>query len=213
MSPSHPLPPLSSTPRTQLIRHAERGATDRAALNAVIDEALIGHFATVVEGVPRVLPFVPWRVGDEVFFHAHIKNSLAVASTAPDAAESCMTITLLDGMVMARSAFHHSANFRCAVIYGRPRLVTDAAEKARVLQAMMDKVTPERAQDIRPANDKELNATAVVGLSLAEASLKCRSGGPIDAAADYGLPVWAGVIPYALTAGAPITDFNQEPPK
>jgi nitroimidazol reductase NimA-like FMN-containing flavoprotein (pyridoxamine 5'-phosphate oxidase superfamily) len=92
-------------------------------------------------------------------------------------------------------------------------LVTDLAEKASVLQAMMDKVTPDRAQDVRPANDKELNATAVVGLSLAEASLKCRSGGPIDAAADYDLSVWAGVIPYALTAGAPITDFNQEPPK
>ncbi len=209
---AEPMLPLSSTPRTTLLRHPERGDTDRAALYALIDEALVAHFAAVVDGMPRILPFVPWRVGDEIFFHGHLKNGLIAAATAEGAAQSCVTITQLDGMVMARSAFHHSANFRCAVIYAQARLVTDPAEKASVLQAMMEKVTPDRVADIRPANSKELNATAVVGLSLAEASLKCRQGGPIDAAEDYALPVWAGVVPYSLVAGTPITDSNTSAP-
>lgn len=211
MSSPSALPPLSSTDRTRLVRHSERTETDRAALHAVIDEALVGHLALVVDGVPRILPFVPWRVGEEVFIHGHLKNSLMVAAAAKGA-QACMTITLLDGLVMARSAFHHSANFRSAVIYGTPRLVSDADEKAALLHQMMIKVTPDRVSAIRPANSKELNATAVLGLSLAEASLKVRTGGPIDAEADYDLPVWAGVVPLTLTAGIPITDTNTAPP-
>ena len=204
------LPPLSSTDRTRLVRHSERAVTEREALYAVIDECLVGHLALVVDGVPRILPFFPWRVGDEVFIHGHLKNSLIVA--AAQGAPACMTFTLLDGLVMARSAFHHSANFRSAVVYGTPRLLSDAAEKAAVLHQMMVKVTPDRAEAIRPANSKELNATAVLGLSLAEASLKVRTGGPIDAADDYGLPVWAGVVPLRLEAGVPETDTNTAPP-
>lgn len=205
------LPPLSSTERTRLARHSERAVTDRNALYALIDEVLVGHLALVIDGTPRILPFVPWRVGDEVFIHAHLKNSLVTAAAAPGA-QACMTFTLLDGLVMARSAFHHSANFRSAVVYGTPRLVRDVDEKAAILHQMMVKVTPDRADTIRPANTKELNATAVLGLSLAEASLKVRTGGPVDAEADYGLPVWAGVIPLRLTAGEPITDTNTAPP-
>lgn len=211
-SPNSPLPTLSSTPRTTLQRHPDRSSDDRALLNAIVDEALVAHLAVVMDGAPHIIPFIPWRVGDEVFIHGHLRNAIIAAAAAGDA-DCCFSITHLDGLVMARSAFHHSANFRSAVIFGKARLVTDETEKASLLQAMMEKITPDRAADVRAPNAKELNVTAVLGLSLAEASVKVRAGGPVDAEADYALPVWAGVVPYALGAGTPITDPNTAPPQ
>lgn len=199
------------TPRTRIKRVSKRAVYDREVVHAVLDEALVCHVGVQLADRVMVQPTLHWRVGEEVFIHGLAKNGLFAGLLG--GAEACITVTLMDGLVLARSAFHHSANYRSVMIYGRARLVDDPAEKETVLIAMMDKVAPGRWPEVRGPNVQEMKSTVVLGFALEEVSAKIRRGPPIDDAEDYGLPVWAGVVPLSLVPGEPVQDMATEPPK
>jgi nitroimidazol reductase NimA-like FMN-containing flavoprotein (pyridoxamine 5'-phosphate oxidase superfamily) len=194
------------TDRTRLRRHAERGRFDRATVHAIVDEAYVAHVGFVVDGAPHVLPMTYGRIGDELYLHGAVGN--AMLRSVVDA-EVCVTITLLDGLVLARSAFHHSMNHRSVVIFGRGQRVDDPDEKRRAFDAIVDHVLPGRSAVARPTSDAELRTTLVIKVAIDEASAKVRTGGPIDDDADLDLPVWAGVVPIDTVAGAPEQDEAQ----
>ena len=190
--------PLSSTPRTTINRLRERGRTDRSDLDAVLGAGLICHLGVVIDGVPVVLPTGYGWIDQTLYLHGSSANkSLLMAADQ----QICVTVTLLDGLVCARAVFHHSMNYRSAVIFGEARLVTDAGEKLAALRAVTEHLVPGRWDHAREPNRKELAATAVLALPLAEASVKIRSGGPKDDPEDYDSGIWAGVLPSALTFG------------
>jgi len=192
-------PPLSSTPRTTIHRLRERGRVDRGALDAVLSAGLVCHLGVVIDGVPVVLPTGYGRIEQTLYLHGSSANrSLLMA----DGQEICVTITLLDGLVCARAVFHHSMNYRSAVIFGAARLVTGADEKLAALRAVTDHLVPGRWDHVREPTRKELAATAVIAVPLDEASVKVRAGGPKDEPEDYDSGIWAGVLPAALTFGA-----------
>src|SRR5215467_10579521 len=194
----HTFRPLSATERTTLRRLRERGSTDRAALHAVLDAALICHMGVVIDGVPVVLPTGYGRIDETMYLHGSSANrSLRFAAGT----EVCVTVTLLDGLVCARSVFHNSMNYRSAVVYGTPRLVTDEDERLAADQAITEHLIPGRWASSRRPTRKEMAATAVLALPLDEASVKARTGGPKDEEEDYDLDVWAGVLPVTLTVG------------
>src|SRR5580693_6491027 len=168
---------LSSTPRTELGRHRERGRTERDDLYAVLDAGLICHLGVVVDGAPLVLPTGYGRIGDTLYLHGSSANKSLLAAAGQTV---CVTITLLDGLVCARAVFHHSMNYRSAVIFGTARLVEDPQEKLAALEAVTNHLVPGRWDHSRPPTRKELAATAVIALPLDEASVKVRSGGPKD---------------------------------
>ncbi|QYC44373.1 Pyridoxamine 5'-phosphate oxidase [Nonomuraea coxensis DSM 45129] len=194
---------LSATPRTTLGRSKERGSTDRNDLYDVLDSGLICHLGVVVDGCPMVVPTGYGRLGDTLYLHG---STGARSLRAADGGEVCVTVTHLDGVVLARSIFHHSVNYRSAIVYGTARLVTDPDELLAGLRALSERLAPGQWDHVRPPNRKELAATAVLALPLEEASVKTRSGGPVDEEEDYGLPVWAGVLPLVTTWGAPEPD-------
>lgn len=198
-----PLSPtqLSATPRSTPGRHGERARTDRSELYSLLDEGLICHLAVVLDGAPVVLPTCYGRIGDTVYLHGSTgATSLRGGANTP----VCVTVTLLDGLVYARSVFSHSANYRCAVVHGVPVPVTDDAEKADALRAIVENVTPGSWDHARTPTRKELAATSVLALSLAEASVKVRSGPPGDGdSEDAAGPAWAGVLPVRTTFGQP----------
>lgn len=204
-----PFDELSLTPRTKLRRQAERGRFDRATVNAVLDEAYIAHVGFVVDGEPRVLPMTYGRDGEVLYLHGAAGNAMLRASAD---AQVCVTVTLLDGLVLARSAFHHSMNFRSVVLLGTATKVTDDAEKRHAFDVIVDHVVPGRSQVARPSNDLEGRATMVLRLPIHEGSAKVRAGGPIDDPDDLDLPVWAGVVPLRLTPGTPEQDPAQTQP-
>lgn len=189
---------LSRTERSRLHRLRERGRSDRAELYAVLDAGLICHLGAVVDRSPVVLPTGYGRAGDILYLHGSTANRLLLAADGQDA---CVTVTHLDGMVCARAIFHHSMNYRCAVVFGRPRLITDEPGKLAGLQAVTEQLIPGRWAQARPPTRKELAATAVLALSLDEASVKVRTGPPKDEPEDYQLDIWAGMVPSALTFG------------
>jgi nitroimidazol reductase NimA-like FMN-containing flavoprotein (pyridoxamine 5'-phosphate oxidase superfamily)/GNAT superfamily N-acetyltransferase len=194
-------PPLSSTDRTRLRRHPERGHTDRATLDAILDAGWVVHIAfDAGGGQPIVIPTTYVRHGDHLYVHGAIASGMLRAAGAGPV---CATVTLLDGLVLARSAFHHSMNYRSAVILGRARPVTDEGEKKRVLEAMIERFIPGRMETARAPSPEELKTTSVLALPLDEASVKIRTGPPIDGERDVSWPAWAGVIPLALTSGPP----------
>ncbi|AWK87222.1 pyridoxamine 5'-phosphate oxidase family protein [Azospirillum thermophilum] len=195
---------LAPTPRTRTVRMHERGQYDAAAIHAIIDEAPVCHIGFLDGTTPVVIPTVPWRVGNELLIHG--ASSSRMIRRLQDGGESCVTVTLIDGWVLARSAFHHSVNYRSVVLFGRPRLVSEEREKRAALDALVDKIEPGRSARARPANAQELKATAVLAFPIAEASAKVRSGPPSDDPEDMGLPVWAGVVPLSLVAGEPVPD-------
>ena len=197
---------LDQTERTTMRRLAERGRFDRATANAVIDEAYIAHVGFVVDGEPRVLPMTYGRIGESLYLHGAVGNAMLRASTD---AEVCVTITLLDGLVLARSAFHHSMNYRSVVLVGRAVRVDDDAEKERAFDAIVDHVLPGRGAEARPANASELRKTLVLRLAIEEGSAKVRAGGPVDDDDDLDLDVWAGVVPLAVVPGQPEQDPDQ----
>ena len=199
---------LSRTERTRLHRLRERGRSDRAELYAVLDAGLICHLGVVVDGSPVVLPTGYGRAGDTLYLHGSSANHSLLAADGQDA---CVTVTHLDGMVCARAIFHHSMNYRSAVVLGTPRLVTDDAGKLAGLQAVTEQLIPGRWEHARPPNRKELAATAVLALPLGEASVKVRTGPPKDEPEDYQLDFWAGVVPAALTFGPPEPDPELRP--
>jgi nitroimidazol reductase NimA-like FMN-containing flavoprotein (pyridoxamine 5'-phosphate oxidase superfamily) len=190
---------LSPTPRTTLHRLRERGRTQRADLNAVLDAGLVCHLGVGIDGVPVVLPTGYGRVGDTLYLHGSSGNRSLLAAAGQ---QVCVTVTLLDGLVCARAVFHHSMNYRSAVIFGEARLVTQAEEQLDALRAVTNHLVPGRWEHARPPTRKELAATAVLALPLDEASVKVRSGGPKDDDEDYDSGIWAGVLPAALAFGA-----------
>ena len=202
------MPDLSSTPRTALGRHRERGRTDRNDLHAVLDAGLICHLGVVVNGAPRVLPTGYGRLGDLMYLHGSSANS---SFTAGSGQEVCVTVTHLDGLVCARSVFNHSMNYRSAMIFGVARLVTDPAERTLALKVISEHLVPGQWSYARPPSKKELAATSVLALPLAEASVKIRSGGPSDEPEDYALDIWAGVVPVTARFGAPEPDTALRP--
>jgi nitroimidazol reductase NimA-like FMN-containing flavoprotein (pyridoxamine 5'-phosphate oxidase superfamily) len=185
------------TPRTEVRRLADRGRYDRQVVHAILDEALVAHLGVTTPEGPRVIPTMFARIDETLFVHGSAANrTLRTASGAP----VCCTVTLLDGLVLARSAFHHSMNYRSVVLYGIASPVT-GEEKRVALDAMVERAAPGRAAAARPPTDTEMRATLVLSIPLVEVSAKVRTGGPIDDEADMGWPVWTGVIPLQLVAG------------
>jgi hypothetical protein len=192
--------PLSSTPRTTLHRLRERGRSDRSELDAVLDAGLICHLGVVIDDAPVVLPTGYGRIGQTLYLHGSSANRALLLAAGQ---QVCVTITLLDGLVCARAVFHHSMNYRSAVIFGAARLVTEAEaeEKLAALRAVTDHLVPGRWDHVREPTRKELAATAVLAVPLDEASVKVRAGGPKDDPEDYDSGIWAGVLPAALAFG------------
>src|SRR5215813_12130675 len=194
---------LSATERTRLGRHAERGKTEHADLLAVLDTGMICHLGVVVNGAPLVLPTAYGRIGDTLYLHGSSANR---SLHAADGHEVCVTVTHVDGLVCARAAFTHSVNYRSAVVFGTARIVTDEAERLAGLRAVTEHLIPGRWDAVRPPTRKELAATSVLAIPLTEASVKIRTGPPKDEPEDLELPVWAGVVPTAVSFGDPQPD-------
>lgn len=186
------------TARTTVKRLPQRAGYDRATVHAILDEGLVCHVGFAASGQPYVIPTAYGRVGETLYLHGSAASRML--KTLAAGVPVCVTVTLLDGLVLARSAFHHSMNYRSVVVLGSARLVEDPAEKAAALEAIVEHILPGRGTDVRGPNAKELLATSVLALPIEEASAKIRSGPPIDDAADMGLPVWAGVLPLRLEA-------------
>jgi uncharacterized protein len=191
--------PLSTTKRTTLHRLSERGRTDRADLYAVLDAGLVCHLGVIVDGYPVVLPTGYGRSGDTLYLHGSSANH---ALRAADGHEICVTVTHLDGLVCARSVFNHSMNYRSATIFGTARLVASDSRRLEALRAVTEQLVPGQWDHARQPTRKELAATAVLELPLAEASVKVRTGPPHDEPEDYDTDIWAGVLPAQLVFGA-----------
>ncbi|MEU4225631.1 pyridoxamine 5'-phosphate oxidase family protein [Nonomuraea sp. NPDC026600] len=194
---------LSTTPRTTLGREKNRGSSDRNDLYEVLDTGLFCHLGVVVDGHPMVVPTGYGRLGETLYLHG---STGARSLRAGSGAEVCVTVTHVDGIVLARSIFHHSVNYRSAIIYGHARLLTDPEERLTGLRVLSEQLAPGQWDYVRKPSPKELAATAVLALSLEEASVKMRRGGPMDEEDDYALPVWAGVLPLVTSWGEPVPD-------
>jgi nitroimidazol reductase NimA-like FMN-containing flavoprotein (pyridoxamine 5'-phosphate oxidase superfamily) len=191
--------------RVRLRRKRERGSYDRAVVHQILDEALIAHLGIVDEdGQPFVIPTLHARSGDTVYCHG--STASRTLRTLAGGAPACLTVSLVDGLVLARSAMHHSANYRSVVLLGTARPVDDLEEKTHAFEAIVEHIVPGRWPTVRPPNENEMKATSVVALAIEEASAKIRTGPPLDEDEDYALDAWAGVIPLALQAGAPMAD-------
>jgi uncharacterized protein len=191
--------------RVRLRRKRDRGDYDRGLIDAILDEALIAHLGIVDEhGQPFVTPTLHARDGDVVYLHGSTASRTlrSLAGGAP----TCLTVSLIDGLVLARSAMHHSANYRSAMLLGRARVVEDPREKREALHAIIEHIVPGRWDDVRPPTDNEMKATAVLALPIEEASAKVRTGPPSDDEEDYALGAWAGVIPLGSRARTPEPD-------
>lgn len=200
---------MPERPRTRVRRMPSRAVYERETIEAILDEAPICHVGTVdPAGYPVVIPTLHARIGEWLYLHGS-----AASRTLREAkrAEICLTATLLDGLVLARSAFHHSVNSRSVVVFGQAELIEGSEDKNRALQAFTEKLIPGRWGDARLPTAQELKATAVLRLPLDEASAKVRAGGPLDEEEDYELPVWAGTVPLRLAAGAPQADDRLSP--
>jgi hypothetical protein len=192
------------TPSTTPTRYRERASYDRETVHGILDEAPICHLGYLSAGRPVVLPTTHARLGETLYLHGSTGGGpMLAANAAPSGLPVCVTATLVDGLVLARSAMHHSVNFRSVVVLGAARVVEDPAEKLRALRSLLDHIRPGRADDCRTPNARELAATGVLALDLVEVSAKVRSSGPVDDPEDCALPYWAGVVPVGLTAGAP----------
>jgi nitroimidazol reductase NimA-like FMN-containing flavoprotein (pyridoxamine 5'-phosphate oxidase superfamily) len=196
-----------TTERTRVRRLPERGAYDRETVHAILDEGFVCHVGFVVDGQPYVVPTGYARIGDRLYLHGSTGSRLGLR---PDM-DVCVTVTLVDGLVLARSAFHHSMNYRSVMAIGHTRPVVDPDEKEAVLRALVDHIVPGRSAGIRGGDRRELAATAVLALPLAEVSAKVRTGPPLDDEPDYELPFWAGVLPLGLTPGRPDADPRLDP--
>ena len=189
------------TDRTRVRRLPQRASYDVETVHAILDAGLVCHVGLVEHGQPVVIPTAYARIGDAVVFHGSSKSRTLLA--AAGGADLCVTVTLLDGLVLARSAFHHSINYRSVVLFGRAVEVTQPERKFAALEAFTERLYPGRWAAVRTPNEQELKATLVVELPLREAVAKVRTGGPIDDEEDMALPVWAGVVPLRLAPGAP----------
>jgi uncharacterized protein len=203
---SESLPPSE---RTRVVRESHRGAYDRETIYKILDEGFVCHVGFTVDGQPFVVPTLFARVGDAIYIHGSAASRML--RNLSEGVSVCVTVTLMDGFVLARSVFNHSMNYRSVVALGKAILVDEPDEKLSALHAFTEKILRGRWNDARQPNEKELKATNVLRLPLTEASAKIRVGPPLDDAADYALPVWAGVIPLRLVPGAPIRDERCDP--
>jgi len=196
--------PYIPTPRTRLIREADRGVYDRETAYRILDEGFLCHVGFVADGQPFVIPTSYGRKDDSLYIHGsaasrmlrHMRDGLPV----------CVTVTLLEGLVLARSIFNHSMNYRSVVVLGKAMLVEDPEEKLEALRLLAEHIIPGRWADARQPNERELKATSVLRLPIEEFSAKVRQGPPIDDEEDYSFPTWAGVVPLEMKAGAPVDD-------
>jgi uncharacterized protein len=195
---------VALTARTRVKRLPKRASYDRAAINAILDTALVCHVGFALGGQPYVIPTLHVRIADRLYIHGSAASRMLGA--AADGTPIAVTVTHIDGLVLARSAFHHSVNYRSVVILGTATLVTGFDEKFAVLKGLIDHVAPGRWDHIRHPNEKELAATSVLSIPIEEASAKVRTGDPIDDEADYAMPIWAGQIPIAANTLAPLAD-------
>jgi uncharacterized protein len=201
---------LPPTQRTTVRRLRQRGVYERAAIHQILDEAIVCQVGFVVDGAPYVIPTIHARLGDQLYLHGAPANHML--GTARSGVEICVSVTLLDGLVLARSAFHHSVNYRSVTVFGRACEVTDNEEKMAALTALVDHVVPGRSADARPPNASELRTTLVLRLPVEEASAKVRTGPPVDDTVDLTLAVWAGVIPFRTVQDPPIAAPDLEVP-
>jgi hypothetical protein len=194
--------------RARVRRLPERGRYDRATIDAILDAMPLAHLGTVIDGAPVVTPTLQWREGDRVYWHGSAASRmLRSAADHP----VCLTVSLLDGLVLARSAFHHSVNYRSVMLFGQAEKVSAPADKERLLRAFLDGLYPGRWTGLRPMTPQELKATTVLSMPIDEASAKLRCGPPKDDEADYALPIWAGVVPVQLSVLAPEPDPRNRP--
>ncbi|HEV2426519.1 MAG TPA: pyridoxamine 5'-phosphate oxidase family protein [Terriglobia bacterium] len=192
------------TERTQVKRLPKRGLYDKAQVHAILDEGYVCHVGFAIEGQPYVLPTLYTRAGDRIYFHGSTASRML--RSAGDGVPVCLTVTLVDGFVLARSAFHHSMNYRSVVVLGSARLVTDNSEKREALRRFTNHIVPGRWEEVRQPSDQELKATSVLALDLHEVSAKVRTGPPVDDEEDYNLPIWGGVVPLEMQFGEPVAD-------
>lgn len=196
------LPMPSASERTQVKRLPQRGHYDRQTIDAILDEAFVCHVGIVVDGSPIVMPTLHARLGNHLLLHGSPASRFLRAAPSQDV---CITVTLVDGFVLARSAFHHSVNYRSVILFGRPEKV-EGAEKSAALDAIVEQLVPGRVESLRPMTPKEIAGTTVLRIRIDEASAKVREGWPIDDEEDYDFPVWAGLIPVTTVFGEPQTD-------
>jgi uncharacterized protein len=192
------------TPRSQVRRLPKRASYDKAQIHSILDEGFVCHMGFAVAGQPFVIPTGYARAGEEIYLHGSAASRML--DTLADGVDVCLTVTLADGFVLARSAFHHSLNYRSVVVLGKARLVTEPAEKMEALRRFTNHIVPGRWEEVRPPNEREIKATTVLALAIEEASAKVRTGPPIDDEDDYGWPVWAGIVPVRASVGEPVAD-------
>lgn len=192
------------TGRTQVRRLPKRGVYDRQRIHAILDEGFLCHLGFAVDGQPYVIPTGYVRCGEQVYVHGSAASRML--RSLDQGVDVCLTVTLVDGFVLARSAFHHSMNYRSAIVLGKARLVDTPEEKREALRRFTNHIVPGRWEEVRQPNGQELKATSVLALALDEVSAKVRTGPPIDDEEDYALPVWAGVVPFHTEWDAPLPD-------
>ena len=200
---------IPPTELTRVVREAHRGAYDRETIYKILDEGYVCHVGFAADGQPFVIPTLFARVGDAIYFHGSAASRML--RNVSDGIAVCLTVTLTDGFVLARSVFNHSMNYRSVVALGKATPVEQPEEKLEALHAFTEKIIRGRWNDARQPNEKELKATSILRLPLTEVSAKIRSGPVEDDAPDYALPVWAGIIPLSLTPGKPIRDERCDP--
>lgn len=198
------------TTRTRVVREAHRGVYDRETVYKILDEGFLCHIGFVADGQPFVIPTSYGRKDGDLYIHGSAASRM-LRNMQKEGSQVCVTVTLLDGLVLARSVFNHSMNYRSVVVLGKAVLVDDPAEKLAALRALSEHILPGRWDDSRQPNDRELKQTSVLRLPIEEFSAKVRSGGAIDDEEDYSFPTWAGVIPMEMKAGAPIDDERLDP--
>lgn len=195
---------LQTTKRTKLKRIPKRGNFERETIYKILDEAIVCHVGFTVDNQPFVIPTSFARIGDRLMIHGSAASRMM--RSLSEEIDVCVTVTLIDGLVLARSAFHHSINYRSVVVFGKAKIISDEQEKFEALRAFTEHIVPDRWSEIRPPNTNELKGTTVLSLPLTEASAKIRTGNPVDDEEDYELEVWAGVLPVQLTTAPPIRD-------
>jgi nitroimidazol reductase NimA-like FMN-containing flavoprotein (pyridoxamine 5'-phosphate oxidase superfamily) len=196
--------PYTPTPRTRLVREPDRAVYDREAAYRILDEGFLCHVGFVVDGQPFVIPTSYGRKDDSLYIHGSAASRML--RQMKESVPVCITVTLLDGLVLARSIFNHSMNYRSVVVLGKAKLVEDATEKLEALRLLSEHIIPGRWEDSRQPNEKELKATSVLRVPIEEFSAKVRQGPAVDDEEDYSFPTWAGVVPLEMVAGEPIDD-------
>ena len=200
---------FAATDRSRVKRLPKRGSHERADVYAILDSNILCHIAYVIDGQPFVTPTGYWREGDKLYWHG--SSASRMLRNQSQGLPVCLTVTHFDGLVLARSGFHHSVNYRSAMAFGRAGKIEDLAEKEAAVNAYVERVFPGRNRELRPIDKQELKATTVLGMTIEEASAKVRTGPPVDDEPDYALPVWAGVIPIRQVFGKAIPDERLAP--